>query len=118
MRTLRFLIRKEFLQIRRDHAMLRMLVLVPIVQLVVLANAATFEIRNTRIYVVDLDRSYASRGLIERMVASGRFEVNGTSASLEQANEALLSRDVSAIVHFAHGFERDLVRSGDRKSVV
>lgn len=112
MRTLRFLIRKEFLHIRRDRGMLRMLVLVPIVQLLVLANAATFEIRNTRMYVVDLDRSSASRSLIQRMVASGRFDVNGASASLEQANDALLDRDVSAIVHIAHGFERDLVRSG------
>lgn len=112
MRTLRFLIRKEFLQIRRDRGMLRILILVPIVQLVVLANAATFEIRNTRMYVVDLDRSSASRGLIQRMVASGRFKVNGASASLGQANDALLDRDISVIIHVAHGFERDLVRSG------
>lgn len=112
MRTLRFLIRKEFLQIRRDHGMLRMLILVPIVQLLILSNAATFEVSSTRMYVVDLDRSSASRGLIQRMVASGRFEANGASASLEQANDALLDRDVSAIIHVAHGFERDLVRSG------
>lgn len=71
MRTLRFLIRKEFLQIRRDHGMLRMLILVPIVQLLILSNAATFEVSSTRMYVVDLDRSSASRGLIQRMVASG-----------------------------------------------
>ena len=42
MRTLRFLLRKEFLQIRRDRAMLRMLIGVPVVQLLLLSSAATF----------------------------------------------------------------------------
>lgn len=112
MRTLRFLLRKEFLQIRRDRAMLRLLVGMPIVQLLILSSAATFEIRSTNMYVVDLDRSGASRGLIQKMVASGRFEVKAASASLEQANEALLKRDVSSILHLPPEFERNLVRTG------
>lgn len=111
MRTILFLVRKELLQIRRDHAMLRMLVAMPLIQLLILANAATFEVRRASLYVVDLDRSAASRGLVDRMVASGRFEVGGASASLERANDALLGRDVSTIVHIPAGFERDLGRN-------
>jgi ABC-2 type transport system permease protein len=112
MRTLRFLIRKELLQIRRDRAMLRLLILVPIVQLLILANAATFEVRSTSMYVVDLDRSSVSRGVIQRMTASELFAVKGASASLERANDALLKRDVSVILHILPDLERDLVRSG------
>ena len=112
MRTILFLVRKELLQIRRDRAMLRMLVGMPLIQLLILANAATFEIRRASMYVVDLDRSEVSRGLVDRMVASGRFEVRGASASLERANDALLGRDVSTIVHIPAGLERDLVRTG------
>jgi ABC-2 type transport system permease protein len=112
MRTLRFLIRKELLQIRRDRAMLRLLILMPILQLLILANAATFEVRRTSMYVVDLDRSSVSRGIIQRMAASELFEVKGASASLERANDALLKRDVSVIVHILADLERDLVRSG------
>ena len=62
MRTLRFLLRKEFLQITRDRVIVRMIFLMPIVQLLLLGHAATFEIRSSRMYVVDLDRSSASRG--------------------------------------------------------
>jgi ABC-2 type transport system permease protein len=112
MRTLRFLLRKEFLQIFRDKAMLRLLIALPSLQLLVLSSAATFEIRRTRMYLVDEDHSSYSRGLVQRMVASGRFELAGAGASAAVADERLLDRDVSTILHVPAGFERDLVRTG------
>jgi ABC-2 type transport system permease protein len=112
MRTLRFLLRKEFLQIRRDPAIMRMLVAMPLVQLLLLGNAATFQIRSSRMYVVDEDRTPVSRGLVTRLAASGRFEIADASASMALANRALLDRGVSSILHVPHGFERDLVRVG------
>jgi ABC-2 type transport system permease protein len=112
MRTLRFLLRKEFAQIFRDRAMLRLLIAAPVVQLLILSSAATFQVREADVYVVDLDRSAVSRGLVERLVASGHFRIRGSSASMQLANEALLDRDVSVIVGVPRGFERDLVRAG------
>ncbi|HVG46467.1 MAG TPA: ABC transporter permease [Longimicrobium sp.] len=112
MRTLRFLLRKEFLQIRRDPAIMRMLVAMPLVQLLLLGNAATFQIRSSRMYVVDEDRTPVSRGLVTRLAASGRFEIADASPSMALANEALLDRDVSSILHVPPRFERDLVRDG------
>ena len=112
MRTLRFLLRKEFLQIARDRAMLRMLLVVPVVQLLLLSSAATFEIRRTRMYLVDEDHSTVSRGLVQRMVASGRFELAGAGPSAAVADERLLDRQVSTILRVPSGFERDLVRTG------
>lgn len=112
MRTLRFLLRKEFLQIRRDKAMLRLLIIMPAMQLLLLSSAATFEIRRTRMYLVDEDHSSVSRGLVQRLVASGRFELAGASPSAAVADERLLDRDVSTILRVPPGFERDLVRTG------
>ena len=112
MRTLRFLLRKEFLQIRRDPAIMRMLVAMPLVQLLLLGNAATFQIRSSRMYVVDEDRTPVSRGLVTRLAASGRFEIADASPSMALANRALLDRDVSSILHVPPRFERDLVRDG------
>lgn len=112
MRTLRFLLRKEFLQIRRDRAMLRLLIIMPAMQLLLLSSAATFEIRRTRMYLVDEDHSTVSRGLVQRMVASGRFELAGASASAALADERMLDRDVSTILRIPAGLERDLVRTG------
>lgn len=111
MRTLRVLLRKEFTQIVRDRLMLRMMLLMPIVQLLVLSSAATFEVKTAKTYVVDLDRTATSRGLIDRLRASGRFVVVGSVPSMQLANDALLRRDASVIVHIARDFERDVVRT-------
>jgi len=85
---------------------------VPIVQLLMLSNAATFQIRNTPTYVVDLDRTSASRGLVTRFAASGHFRVVDQSASAELANEALLRGDVTMVLTIPHEFEVSLVRTG------
>jgi ABC-2 type transport system permease protein len=111
MRTLGFLLRKEFLQIVRDRAMLRLLIIVPVMQLLVLGSAATFEIRRTPLYVIDHDQTSSSRGLVERLVASGRFEAVDASQSAALADRAMLAREVAAIVQIPHDFERDLVRT-------
>ena len=111
MRTLRFLLRKEFLQIARDHVMLRLIIAVPIVQLVILSNAATFEVKRSQMYVVDNDRSELSRGLATRLMSSERFVLRDASPSMELANEAMLRRQVDVIVRIPADFERDLMRA-------
>ena len=74
MRRILFLARAEVLHIVRDRATLAQVLVLPIIQLLVLSNAATFEIRNTPIYVVDLDRtSDVARQLVDRFAASGHF---------------------------------------------
>ena len=112
MRTLRFLLAKEFRQIRRDPTLLRMLLVVPVVQLLILSSAATFEVTEGRLWVVDQDRSTASRGLVDRAVATGRFAIAGTSASMGVAEDALLDRRAAAVLHIPTRFEADLVRGG------
>ena len=116
MRALRFLLRKEFLQIFRDHVIVGMLFVMPLAQLLILANAATFEVKSSRLYVVDHDHSSMSRGVVDRLAASGRFIPTGASPSLALADDAMLGRAVDAIIVVPDGFERDIVR--DRRAAV
>ena len=111
MRTLRFLLRKEYLQIFRDRMMVAQLLLVPVIQLALLANAATFEIRSARLVVVDEDRSATSRGLVNRMRAASRFELVGSTLSAARADEAMMRREAGVILRIPRDFERDLVRT-------
>ena len=111
-RRILFLARAEVLHVVRDRATLAQVLIVPIVQLLILSNAATFQILNTATYVVDLDRTSTSRGLITRLAASRHFQVTGQSASLDLANEALLQGDVTMVLSIPPQFERDLVRDG------
>ena len=116
MRALRFLLRKEFLQIFRDHVILGMLFMMPMVQLLVLSNAATFEVKSARLFVVDRDHSPRSRAVVDRLAASGRFVPTAASQSMTRADEAMLDREADAILVVPRNFERDLTR--DRKASV
>jgi len=110
MRTLRFLLRKEFLQIVRDRTLLGMIFMMPLIQLIILANAVTFEVTSARMYVIDRDRSTMSLGVVDRLTASGRFIPTAASQSLAAANDAMLDRGIDLIVVIPADFERDLVR--------
>ena len=111
MRRVFFLAQAELLHVLRDRATLAQVLIVPMVQILVLANAATFEIRDTRMWVADLDRSSASRGLVNRFAASGHFDVTGSVSSIDAADEALLRGQTTLALIIPHDFETDLVRS-------
>jgi ABC-2 type transport system permease protein len=111
-RRILFLAHAEVLHVIRDRATLAQVLIFPIVQLLILSNAATFAIRDTPTYVVDLDRTSVSRGLVERLTASGHFRILGASASPDLADEALLAGRVTMAVIIPHDFERSLVRTG------
>jgi ABC-2 type transport system permease protein len=70
-----YLVRKELLELRRDPRLFGLVVLAPILQLVLLGYAATTDVRNVPMIVVDQDRSSESRELIARFEASDNFVV-------------------------------------------
>jgi ABC-2 type transport system permease protein len=111
MRRILFLARAEVLHIVRDRTTLAQVLVVPIVQLLVLVNAATFVIRDTPTYVVDYDRTSASRGLINRLAASGHFRILERSASLPRRTTRSW-KDGHLVVTIPHEFESSLVRTG------
>jgi ABC-type multidrug transport system permease subunit len=111
MRRVFFLAQAELLHVVRDRATLAQVLIVPMVQILILANAATFEIRDTQMWVVDLDRSSASRGLVNRFAASGHFDITGMASSAVAADDALLRGDTTLALVIPHDFEADLVRT-------
>lgn len=115
-RALRVMLEKEFLQIRRDALISRMLFITPLLQLVLLANAATFEVKRATLWVVDQDRTPTAAALIDRLRASGRFAVVGSSMAPAPAEQALSDGRASAVLSIPHGFARDLTTT--RASVV
>jgi ABC-2 type transport system permease protein len=112
MRRIFYLAQAEMLHIVRDRVLMGQVLVVPIIQLLILANAATFEIRNTSIYAVDFDRTSASRGVISHLAASGHFRIVETTPSLDRANDALLAGAVAMVVVIPHDFETSLARTG------
>lgn len=73
-RTLAIL-RKEFIQIRRDPRTLAVMFLIPIVQLTLLGYAATTDVDHIATVVLDRDNTSESRELIDTYRASGYFDI-------------------------------------------
>ena len=61
---LRYLLEKEFKQIRRDRFMPKIIFIIPIMQLIILPFAANFEMRNINLSIVDNDHSVTSMQLV------------------------------------------------------
>lgn len=110
MRTIGFLIQKEALQVLRDRVMVFQVVAIPIVQLLLVTSAATFEVKQADVYVVDMDHTQVSRRIAEAFAASDRFSVVERSTDPDAADRSLHAGRVDLIVNVPAGFERDLVR--------
>jgi ABC-2 type transport system permease protein len=102
--------RAEVLHVIRDKASLVQIIVMPLIQLLVLSNVATFAVKRSPAYFVDFDHSAVSRGIIARFAASDLFETVGQSASPDLANEAMVRGDATIVVTIPHDFERTLTR--------
>lgn len=109
-KTLRFLLEKEFLQIRRDKVILRMMFAIPVLQLLILPWAATFEQQNISLSIVDHDRSAFSAQMIEKVTSSGFFLLTDYSDSYEKALKKVETNETDLILEIPSGFERNLFR--------
>lgn len=108
MRIILYIIRKEFKQIFRNKGMLPIIFILPVLQLVILSNAATYEIKNITFGYVDADNSSISRGLIEQFEASTYFNVTAKFSSEKEASLAMQKGSVDAYASIPTHFERDL----------
>ncbi|MDD4145100.1 MAG: hypothetical protein PHN68_10740 [Prolixibacteraceae bacterium] len=70
MRTILYLIRKEFIQIFRDKFIGRAIFIVPLVQMLILVPAVTFEIKNVTLCIIDRDLTSDSGRLINQIEGS------------------------------------------------
>ncbi len=110
MKTILYIVQKEFRQIFRNIGMLPIIFVLPILQLVILSNAATFEIKNIKFSYVDHDKTSFSRALIEKFDASTYFHVIANFPSKKEANAAMAKGEVDVILEIPRYFERDLLK--------
>lgn len=104
------MLRKEFRQIFRDPAILRLILVMPVIQLMVLPWAADYEIKRVKLAVVDLDRSEYSRQLVQKITASGYFTLTDYSASYAQALEKIEHDQADLVLQVPRHFEQELVK--------
>jgi ABC-2 type transport system permease protein len=89
MRRVLHVMRKEFLELRQDPKLFGIVIVAPILQLTMLGYAATTDVRNIPVVVVDEDRSAESRDLISRFEGSTNFVIIGMAPSVRDVDAYL-----------------------------
>ena len=82
---IRYLIHKEFLQIRRNAFLPRLIVAFPIMIMCVMPWVMQMEVKNIVVDVVDIDHTVESQRLIEQIAVSNYFIFGGQKASYTEA---------------------------------
>ncbi len=105
---LKFLIRKEFIQIFRNPMTLRMILIIPIVQTLLFGYVTTTDVKNIKLLVCDLDKSAYSRELAARLTNTGYFTKAAEVSDLRSIDQYLDQGRVKVAVVFPSGLASDV----------
>ena len=104
------MLRKEFIQMRRDRLTLGMMVGIPAVQLALFGYAIRTEVRHLPTVVLDESRSAESRSLIAVMRNTGNFDIVGSVSSRAELTDILASGQAHAAVVIPPDYDHDIKR--------
>lgn len=88
--------------------MLPIIFVMPVIQLLILAHAATYEMKTIRTHVVDLDQSSSSRELVGKFKSSAFYEIVGYSSNYEIAEQDVEKNIADLILQIPPDFEKDI----------
>jgi ABC-2 type transport system permease protein len=110
MKTLLFVLRKEFLLIFRDKMILPMMFVMPVIQLLVFPFAIDLDVRHLKMIVVDNDKSAYSQQMISKISSSDLFTIYASTSSYKEALRYIGKNEADIILQIPQGFERNLIR--------
>ena len=110
MKTLKYLIEKEFKQMFRNTLIPKMIVMYPVMVLLVFPWAISFEIKNIRVDVVDHSKSVYSQRLTDKVAASHYFILNDTPPDYRTALQNMERGETDLILEIPASFDRDMVK--------
>ena len=110
MKTIRYILQKEFRQIFRNRTMLPMIFGVPLLQMLILVFAATFDMKRIDMVVVDKDLSETSRELVAKFDAIPFYNLEYAVPDETFGEDMLLSDDADAVLVIPPNMERNLIR--------
>ena len=100
---IKYLIQKEFLQIRRTSFMPRIIFIFPIMVMCVMPWVMNQEVKNIRVDVVDMDRTTQSQQLMHQVEASNYFIFNGQKATYQEAMKDIETSKADIILEIRDG---------------
>lgn len=112
----RHIIRKEFIQTFRDKRMILPLFVAPVLQLILFGFAATTDVKNISLSILDYDKSRESRALMSNFLHTEAFRINHSTGSIEEIDDLIQRGDIKVAVVIPSNFEKDL-KTGRNTSI-
>jgi ABC-2 type transport system permease protein len=116
MQRLRFLVWKEFLELRMNPRLFGIVVVAPVIQLTMLGYAATTDVRNVPVVIADGDRTMRSRELISRFEGSPNFAIVATVTTVAEI-EPFLERGTAWLAVSIPNSYADQLQAGEPVTV-
>lgn len=108
MRTLFYILQKEFTQIFRNKSMLPVIFVMPLVQMLILVFAATNELTRVDLAIVDYDYSMSSRKLVAEITGNPFFKVRQNITGTPEAEDLLMRNKIDLALVIPHDFDKDI----------
>ncbi len=106
--VVRHIIRKEFIQTFRDKRMILPLFVAPVLQLILFGFAATTDVKNISMGVLDYDKSRESRALVGNFLHTEAFRLDHSIGSIEEIDDLIQRGDIKVAVVIPSNFEKNL----------
>lgn len=106
---IKYLLKKEFKQIVRNPFLPRMIFMFPLMVLLVFPWAASYEIKNLNLSLVDNDHSPYSQKLTSAIISSGYFRLTDYSVSYDKALKSIENNKADIILEIPRNFEKNII---------
>ena len=106
--TLKYIIQKEFIQIRRNAFLPRLIVMFPIMIMCVMPWVMSMEVKNIKVAVVDNDRSTLSQQLVHSIEASNYFVFKGQEPTYRSALQQMEKSQVDVVMVIPQDYSKDV----------
>jgi len=115
---IKYLLKKEFKQILRNSFLPRMIFIFPFMVLMVFPWAASYEIKNLNLSVIDNDHSTYSQQLIQKIISSNYFKLTDVSPNYNKALKSIERNQSDIIIEIPANFEKNLVNRQGGKVMI
>ena len=100
---IKYLIQKEFLQIRRNAFLPKLIIMFPIVIMCVMPWVMQMEVKNIVVDVVDIDHTVESQRLVQQIAASNYFIFGGQKSTYAEAMKDIEKGRADVILEIRDG---------------
>lgn len=115
---IKYLLKKEFKQIIRNQFLPIVIFIFPLLVLLVFPWAASYEIRNLNLSVIDNDHSSYSRRLTQTIISSNYFRLTDQSTSYNQALKSIEKNKADIILEIPKNFEKSIINREGTKVMI